>query len=75
MLLDAEIRSSPISAQAFTLLELVMASSNNLVLNIPDDILTCFNKVSSGCRLRHLYDTMCVSEDECYVNDIGVALD
>ena len=52
VLLDAEIRSSPISAQAFTchaftLPELVMTSSNNLVLNIPDDIITCFNKVSS----------------------------
>ena len=54
MLLDSEIRCSNISSPAFRLVELIMASSKNLVLNLPDDVLMCFSKVRSRLIIQEI---------------------
>ena len=55
ILLGSDIRSCDISKQAFTLLDVITASSANLVLEIPDDIIHCFYKVSDALNLIALY--------------------
>jgi len=58
VLLSSQIRSSTISSQAFAMLDSVMASSRNLVLDLPDTIMQGFAAVS----FFHLNCTLYLSD-------------